>query len=63
MHRCRRRYYWDRQNIVEKIQSRKLGVTAVAGVAAGTWAVDITWPIAAIAMAYILGQACVDGRG
>ena len=48
---------------MEKIQSRKLGVTAVAGVAAGTWAVDITWPIAAIAMAYIVGQACVDGRG
>ena len=49
--------------IVDKVQSRKLGVTAVAGVAAGTGAVDITWPIAAIAMAYILGQAYVDGRG
>ena len=51
------------KNIVDKVQSRKLGVTAVAGVAAGTGAVDITWPIAAIAMAYILGQAYVDGRG
>ena len=50
-------------HIVDKVQSRKLGVTAVAGVAAGTGAVDITWPIAAIAMAYILGQAYVDGRG
>ena len=49
--------------IVDKVQSSKLGVTAVAGVAAGTGAVDITWPIAAIAMAYILGQAYVDGRG
>ena len=51
------------KNIVEKVQSRKLGVTAMAGVAAGTWAVDITWPIAATVMAYILGQAWVDGRG
>ena len=51
------------RNIVEKVQSRKLGVTAMAGVAAGMWAVDITWPIAATAMAYILGQAYVDGRG
>ena len=48
---------------MEKLQSRKLGVTAVAGVAAGTGAVDITWPIAVIAKAYILGQAYVDGRG
>ena len=51
------------KNIVNKVQSRKLGVTAVAGVAASTGAVDITWPIAAITMAYILGQAYVDGRG
>ena len=51
------------KNIVEKVQSRKLCVTEMAGVAAGTWAVDITWPIAAIAMAYILVQACLDGRG
>ena len=51
------------KNIVEKVQSRKLCVTAMTGVAAGTWAVDITWPIAATAMAYILGQAWVDGRG
>ena len=51
------------KNIVEKVQSRKLGVTAVAGLAAGTGAVDSAWRIAAIAMAYILGQAYVDGRG
>jgi hypothetical protein len=51
------------KNIIAKAQSRKLGVTVVAGVAASTGAVDITWPIAAIAMAYILGQAYVDGRG
>ena len=49
--------------IVDKVQSRKLGVTAVAGLAVGTGAVDIKWKIAAIAMAYILGQAYVDGRG
>ena len=31
--------------------------------AAATGAVEITWPIAAIAMAYILGQAAVDAWG
>ena len=51
------------KDIVDKVQSRKLGVTAMAGLVVGTGAVDITWPIAAIAMAYILGQAYVDGRG
>ena len=51
------------KDIVDKVQSRKLGVTAVAGLAVGTGAVDIKWKIAAIAMAYILGQAYVDGRG
>ena len=38
-------------------------MTAVTGAAAATGAVEITWPIAAIAMAYILGQAAVDAWG
>ena len=42
------------KDIVDKVQSRKLAVTAVAGLVVGTGSVDITWPIAAIAMAYIL---------
>ena len=49
--------------IIDKVASCKLGVTAVAGAAAATGAVEITWPIAAIAMAYILGQAAVDAWG
>ena len=44
------------KGIIDKVASRKLGVTAVAGAAATTGAVEVTWPIAAIAMAYILGQ-------
>jgi hypothetical protein len=48
---------------IDKVASRKLAVTAVAGAAAATGAVEITWPIAAIAMAYILGQAAVDTWG
>ena len=48
------------KGIIDKVASRKLGVTAVAGAAAATGAVEVTWPIAAIAMAYILGQAAVD---
>ena len=51
------------KGIIDKVASRKLGVTAVAGAAAATGAVEITWPIAAIAMAYILGQAAVDAAG
>ena len=47
------------QDINDKIASSKLGVTAVAG--AGE--VEITWPLAAIAMAYIAGQTVVDTWG
>ena len=51
------------KGIIDKVASRKLGVTAVAGAAAATGAVEITWPIAAIAMAYIAGQTVVDTWG
>ena len=51
------------RGIIDNVASRKLGVTAVAGAAAATGAVKITWPIAAIAMAYILVQAAVDRGG
>ena len=51
------------KGIIDKVASRKLGVTAVAGAAAATGAVKVTWLIAAIAMAYILGQAAVDTWG
>ena len=51
------------KGIIDKVASRQVGVTAVAGAAAATGAVEITWPIAAIAMAYILGQAAVDAWG
>ena len=40
--------------IIDKVASRKLGVTGM---------VEITWPIAAIAMALVLGQAAVDTWG
>tara|TARA_B100000676_G_C17553570_1_gene568634 strand:- start:344 stop:517 length:174 start_codon:yes stop_codon:yes gene_type:complete len=46
--------------IFDKVAGRKLGVTAVAGGAAATGEVDITWPIAALAMAYVAGQTVVD---
>ena len=46
--------------IIDKVTSRKLGGTAVAGAAAAIGAVEITWPIAAIAMVYVLGQTVVD---
>ena len=51
------------KGIIDTVASRKLGVTAVAGASAATGVVEVTWPIAAIAMEYILGQAAVDTWG
>ena len=48
------------KGIVNKITSRKLAVTAVVGAAAATGAVDLTWPMVAVAVAYIVGQTVVD---
>ena len=48
------------KNIVDKVQSRKLAVTAVAGVGAASGAIDFTWPMAAVAIAYVVSQAVVD---
>ena len=39
------------KRIIDKVASRKLGVTAAAGAAAATGAVEVTWPMAAIAVA------------
>ncbi len=43
------------KSITDKVASRKPGVAAVAGAAAATGAVEITWPIAELVMAYIAG--------
>ena len=51
------------KGIIGKVASRKFGVTAVAGAAAATGAVEVRWPIAAIAMAYIAGRTVVDTGG
>jgi|TARA_R100001530_G_scaffold98909_1_gene68740 hypothetical protein len=48
--------------ITEKVASRKLVVTAVAGAAAVTGAVELTWPMAAVVVAYVVSQAVVDAR-
>ena len=48
------------KNVVDKVQSRKLAVTAVAGVGAATGAIDLTRPMAAVAIAYVVSQAVVD---
>jgi hypothetical protein len=48
------------KNILGKLGSRKLIVTAAAGAAAGTGAVEMTWPMALVAAAYLLSQAYVD---
>ena len=48
------------KNIIDKITSRKLAVTAIVGAATATGMVELTWPMAAVAIAYVLGQAYVD---
>ena len=47
------------KGVIDKVASRKLGVTAAAGAAAATGAVEITLPVAIVAAAYIIGQAMV----
>ena len=51
------------KTIGEKFTSRKLGGTAVVGAATATGAVDLTWPMAAVAIAYVGSQAVVDAVG
>jgi H+/Cl- antiporter ClcA len=46
--------------IAQKAGSRKLAVTAAVGAAAATGATEVTWPMAAVAIAYIISQAVVD---
>ena len=46
-----------------ELASRKLAVTAAAGAAGATGAVEITLPVAIVAAAYIIGQAMVDASG
>ncbi len=50
------------KTVTNKVVSRKLAVTVAAGAAASTGVVDVTWPMAAIACAYVLGQAYVDAN-
>tara|TARA_A100001515_G_scaffold136739_1_gene128738 strand:+ start:2073 stop:2258 length:186 start_codon:yes stop_codon:yes gene_type:complete len=48
------------KSVVKKVGSRKLAVTAAVGAAATTGAVEVSWPMAAVAIAYIVSQAVVD---
>ena len=50
-------------DIINKAKSRKLAVTAVAGAAAASGAVELTWPMASVAIAYVLSQAIQDTFG
>ena len=51
------------KTIGEKVTARKLAVTAVVGAATATGAVDLTWPMATVARAYVVSQAVVDDVG
>ena len=49
--------------LIKKLTSRKLAVTAVVGAVAATGTIELTWPMAAVAVAYIVGQTVVDTWG
>ena len=51
------------KGIVNKVASRKLSVTAVAGAAAVTGSIELTWPMAVVAVAYNAGHTVVDTWG
>ena len=51
------------RELLGKLNSRKLGVTAVAAAAAGTGMGELSWPLAAVCGCYVLSQAYVDGPG
>ena len=51
------------KGVIDKVPSRKLAVTAAAGAAAVTGSIELTWPMAAVAVAYIVGQTVVDTWG
>ncbi len=42
------------KKVIDKVASRKLAVTAAAG-AAATGTIELTWPMAAVVVAYIVG--------
>ena len=48
------------KSVIKKVGSRKFAVATSVGAAATTGAVEITWPVAAVAIAYIASQAFVD---
>ena len=49
------------KGVIDKVVNRKLAVTAAAGAATGT--IELTWPMAVVAVAYITGQTVVDTWG
>ena len=51
------------KTIGENVTSRNLAVTAGGGAATATGAVDLTWPMATVAIAYVVSQAVVDAVG
>ena len=51
------------KGIANKVASRKLPATPMAGAAPVTRSIELTWPMAAVAVAYIVGQTVVDTWG
>ena len=51
------------KGLIKKVYSRKLAVTAVAGTGVGLVGSELSWPMAAVACAYIFSQALCDTFG
>ena len=49
------------KGVIDKVASRKLAVEAAGAAATGT--IELTWPMAVVAVAYIAGQTVVDTWG
>lgn len=50
------------KELLAKLGSRKLGATAVIGIVTTAGLAELTWPMAAVACAYLVGQAYVDAH-
>ena len=48
------------KELLAKLGSRKLGATAVIGIVTTAGLAELTWPMAAVACAYLVVQAYVD---
>ena len=50
------------KELLARLSSRKLGAAAAIGLVTTAGLAELTWPMAAVACAYLIGQAYVDAH-